>query len=324
MDSSESVLKLELEPLPASPRVSVVITTYDEEIYDDFATCVDSVLNQTYENVEVVIVTETKHASDRVSERFADLSAVTHVHVERSLNLASARNLGAERASGDVYAFIDDDAIADPKWIARIVDTYETEESLAVGGKLTARWPTTEPAYLPSEFYWLVGVTHSGFREDAGPVRNTFGANISFRSEVFDALGGFNSEFGKDHGHNLQGEETELAARMYDRYGGQVYYTPSASVEHRVYEWQLTWRWLINRAYWQGFTKELLEQSVPNSTEAETRFLRMLVVQSMPKYFRQTISTRSHIPVFRCMFLVILSLTVALGYISAKSRSLRS
>jgi len=306
-----------LGDLPGSPLVSVVITTYDEEIYDDFAACVRSVLDQTYEHVEVVIVTETDHAEQRVSDQFADLPSVNHVHSERSLNLASARNLGARRATGNIYAFIDDDAVADSEWLVRIVDTYESEGAFAVGGKLTAKWPDTEPTYLPPEFYWLVGVTHRGFREDAGPVRNTFGANITFRADVFDELGGYNTAFGKDHGHNLQGEETEICARMQNRFDERLWYQPDAIVTHRVYDWQLNPKWLFNRAYWQGYTKQRLQDSVPKSTTVESKFLLMLFTTSLPTYLRSALKRRSSVPIIQLVTLLMLTMVIGMGFLSA-------
>ena len=320
-DSESTTAADSLSDLPDLPLVSVVITTYDEAIYDDFTECVRSVLDQTYDHVEVVIVTETDYANERVSDEFADLSAVNHVHSAHSLNLASARNLGAERATGDVYAFIDDDAIADPEWLARIVDAYEREDALAVGGKLTARWPAEEPRYLPPEFYWLVGVTHKGFREDAGPVRNTFGANITFRAAVFDELGGYNVDFGKDHGHNLQGEETELCARLYHQFGTQLYYSPEATVSHRVYEWQLSWTWLFDRAYWQGVTKKRLQESVPNSTETEANFLKMVLFSSLPLYLKTSLVERSHVPLLKAICLSLLTFCVGAGFVAASIRA---
>ena len=314
-DSESTTAADSLSDLPDLPLVSVVITTYDEAIYDDFTECVRSVLDQTYDHVEVVIVTETDYANERVSDEFADLSAVNHVHSAHSLNLASARNLGAERATGDVYAFIDDDAVADPEWLARIVDAYEREDALAVGGKLTARWPDSEPKYLPPEFYWLVGVTHRGFREDEGPVRNTFGANITFRADVFDKLGGYNTDFGKDHGHNLQGEETELCARVDQRYERRLYYVPEAEVTHRVYQWQMRYRWLFDRACWQGYSKRLLQTTVAGSTTTEVGFLQRVILRSIPGYIANAIQMSSLVPLFRMGFLLMLTTLVGLGYL---------
>ena len=318
MTDSESTTGADtLSDLPDSPLVSVVITTYDEEIYDDFAACVQSVLDQSYEHVEVVIVTETDHAEERVFDQFAELPSVNHVHSEHSLNLASARNLGARRATGDIYAFIDDDAVADQEWLAQIVDAYESEAALAVGGKLTAKWPDAGPKYLPPEFYWLVGVTHRGFSEEAGPVRNTFGANISFRGDVFDKLGGFDVQFGKDHGHNLQSEETELCVRLREGFRRDLYYVPEAVVSHRVYDWQLSWRWLINRAFWQGYSKKLLSSKTQSSQKTELDFFKYIMSESIKLYIKEMYKDKSAVPIGRLIMMYVLTLSVGIGYLTA-------
>ncbi len=321
MAGNLSTKSLNLESLTAEPRISVVITTYDEEIYDDFAACVESVLGQSYDHFEVVIVTETEHADKNISDDFGDHDRVNHVHSAESLNLASARNLGAKHATGDVYAFIDDDAIAESGWLEAIAKAYLRHDAFAVGGKLIAEWPDdVEPALLTPEFYWLVGVTHRGFRENAGPVRNTFGANITFRAQVFDSLGGFDTGFGKDHGHNLQGEETDLCARMYAEYDRMLHYEPEAVVRHRVYDWQLQWSWLFDRAFWQGYSKWLLKRSVPDSTGTERSFLRSLFTDSLPHYARLTISERSLKPAGCCLMAFLLTFVVGVGFVIAAGR----
>jgi len=85
---------------------------------------------------------------------------------------------------------------------------------------MTPAWVAGKPSFLPEEFYWLIGVTHRGFADGPGEVRNTFGSNISFRADVFAELGGFDVDIGGRKGDkNLQGGETELCARMREAYG---------------------------------------------------------------------------------------------------------
>jgi len=124
-------------------------------------------------------------------------------------------------------AFIDDDAVADERWIERLIRAHKDEEAIAAGGRMTPLWVAGKPSFLPEEFYWLVGVTHRGFAEGPGEVRNTFGSNISFRADVFEALDGFDTDIGGRKGdRNLQGGETELCARLHAQYGRGVWYEP--------------------------------------------------------------------------------------------------
>lgn len=47
-----------------------------------------------------------------------------------------------------------------------------------------------KPNFLPEEYYWLIGATHKGFPEEVTEVRNTFGSNLSFKTDVLKALSG--------------------------------------------------------------------------------------------------------------------------------------
>ena len=104
----------------------------------------------------------------------------------RSLGASAARNIGIRVAQGDILAFLDDDAVADQKWVENLVDSYKELKAMAVGGKILPLWLPCKPAYFPEESYWLVGATHKGFAEDAVvEVRNVLASNMSFRKEVF-------------------------------------------------------------------------------------------------------------------------------------------
>ncbi|OYR80472.1 hypothetical protein DJ84_15600 [Halorubrum ezzemoulense] len=90
------------------PRVSVIIPTYGDSEYVDGS--IESVANQTYSDIEVVIVDSTG------VDRLANLSVVgvdiEYVYQEPS-GLGAARNTGIERATGDVVGFLD----ADDRWL---------------------------------------------------------------------------------------------------------------------------------------------------------------------------------------------------------------
>ena len=90
------------------PRISVIIPTYGDSEYVDGA--IESVADQTYSDIEVVIVDSTG------VDRLANLSVVgvdiEYVYQEPS-GLGAARNTGIERATGDVIGFLD----ADDRWL---------------------------------------------------------------------------------------------------------------------------------------------------------------------------------------------------------------
>jgi glycosyltransferase involved in cell wall biosynthesis len=298
-------------------RVSVVVCEHTTDRYEDCREAAESVLDQSHDDVELVLVSDGNEAvCDRFRDDYGDHDDVVVCCNDRNVGLLESRNNGAEAATGDVVAFLDDDAVADPDWVAELVAVYEREDVPAVGGKMVPAWVAGKPDFLPEEFYWLVGVTHRGFADGPGEVRNTFGSNISFRREIFLALGGFETDIGGRQGSaNLQGGETELCARLAAEYGYGVYYTPDAEVAHKVFEYRTDPKWLLDRAFWQGYSKRGMEVLVPESTGAESDFLGTLVGDSLPARLRQLFVHPSVEAVVQLLALGALTATVGFGYL---------
>jgi glycosyltransferase involved in cell wall biosynthesis len=297
--------------------VSVVLCTYTLDAYDHFTEAADSVLAQTYDDVELVIVVDgSEDVFERVRAEYGDREDVLIHCNDENRGLLESRNRGAELATGDVVAFIDDDAVADEDWIAGLVGAYQDHDAVAAGGKMTPAWVAGKPAFLPEEFYWLVGVTHRGFADGEGEVRNTFGSNISFRREVFLDLGGFDPEIGGRKGDaNLQGGETELCARMREAYGRGVYYVPGAEVAHKVFAYRTDPGWLFDRAFWQGYSKRAMETLAPDAGGEETDFLGRLLTEFVPRRLRRLVTDPSVAGLAQLVTLVALTGTVGAGYL---------
>jgi len=303
-------------------RVSVVLCTHTLERYEDCRTAAESVLGQSHEDVELVLVSDGDDAVyERFEADFGDRSNVIVHRTEENVGLAAARNAGTSVATGDVFAFFDDDALADREWLAELVSVYEERDVPAAGGRMVPYWVAGKPSFLPAEFYWLVGVTHRGFGPDgdpdeAGEVRNTFGSNISFRRDVFESLGGFEKEIGGRTGEkNLQAEEPELCARMQREYGHGVYYTPDARVAHKVFDYRTDPGWLVDRAFWQGYSKRGMDVLVPESTGDESAFLRQLLCDSAPERVGDLVRSPSVAGCLQLLALFVLTGVVGAGYL---------
>ena len=76
--------------------------------------------------------------------------------------LSGGRNTGVSHAIGDVVAFLDDDARAQPDWLERLAAGYRSPSVVGVGGVATPVWPGQRPPWLPPEFDWVVGCTFVG------------------------------------------------------------------------------------------------------------------------------------------------------------------
>lgn len=156
---------------------------------------------------------------------------------EPRTGLSWARNTGIAAARGEVVAFIDDDAWAEPEWLSELWAIHSSDPAIAcVGGKIVLDWPDRpRPIWLRPSFWGYLGAYDLGAeRRDLGP-RDLlpFGGNISFKRLALEALGGFRTELGRRGSQLGAGEEGELCLRLL-RAGHRVIYTPDAVVHHLV------------------------------------------------------------------------------------------
>ena len=100
------------------PLISVIIPVYGVEKY--IAQCLESVINQTYNNLEIIVVNDgTKDRSAEIAKEYAALDSRIKVYDFENGGLSVARNRGLEIATGDYISYIDSD-----DWIKK--NMYET------------------------------------------------------------------------------------------------------------------------------------------------------------------------------------------------------
>jgi GT2 family glycosyltransferase len=230
--------------------VSVVICCYAAERRADLERALASMRAQASPPLETIVVVDDNPALAEALR--ADLADAVVVENEQRPGLAGARNTGAARASGDVVAFLDDDAEADSGWVDELRRGYRSPGALGVGGEIAAVWPTARPGWFPREFDWVVGCSYSGMATTG--IRNLIGANMSMRAEVLRETGGFDDTFGRL-------EETEFCVRASRRFpdGSWVYRAP-ASVRHHVSPQRTTWRYFRRRCFQEGIAKARMVQ----------------------------------------------------------------
>jgi glycosyltransferase involved in cell wall biosynthesis/GT2 family glycosyltransferase len=241
----------------AVPTISVVICAFTPERLPVLGEAVDSLRGQTLPPHEIVLVID--HAPELLEEvrrLWPDLKIVAN---REKRGLSGARNTGVAEASGEVVAFLDDDAIADSEWLARLADAYADPKVLGAGGTVRPRWVEGKPPWFPSEFDWVVGCTHSGMPQELEPVRNLVGANMSFRRAPLLEVGGFSHDLGRVGSLPVGCEETDLSIRVHQRWPeAEILYDPEAKVEHVVPASRGTVRYFVDRCRAEGRSKAVL------------------------------------------------------------------
>ncbi len=252
--------------------ISVIICAYTEDRWDDLVASVESVQQQTLSPREIIVVVDhNPNLLKRVREHIAGVLAVENREVK---GLSGARNSGVTVAQGAVIAFLDDDAIAETNWLEHLAACYTDPHVLGVGGKIEPLWLGMRPAWLPEEFYWVVGCTYRGMPEAVQPIRNPIGANMSVRRHTLMVVGGFRESFGCNHNttekgvafvgpkwlqHHAGDEETEFCIRATRQWPDAVWlYTPSATIQHRVPVQRTRWTYFLWRCYDEGLGKSTI------------------------------------------------------------------
>ena len=102
--------------------ISVVIPVYNKEKY--LRECLDSVLAQTYGNMEIILVDDaSSDASGRICDEYAVRDGrVLAIHLKENRGVSHARNIGIDRAEGEFVCFVDGDDYVDRDMLRRLYD----------------------------------------------------------------------------------------------------------------------------------------------------------------------------------------------------------
>lgn len=243
------------------PTASIIICTYTRDRWTDLVAVVESVRRQETVAQEVIIVVDHNTALLRqVRQQWPDVRVVANA---QKPGLSGARNSGIAVAAGEIVVFLDDDAVADPRWLQTLLRPFVDPWVLGVGGCVYPAWVKECPYWLPEEFYWVVGCTYRGIPPSVGIIRNPIGANMAFRRTVFERINGFRSEIGRVGTKPVGCEETELCIRAYQHWPEHVFlYIPEAIVYHRVPPTRTTLHYFFARCYAEGLSKAFVSQYV--------------------------------------------------------------
>src|SRR5438552_306289 len=225
------------------PRVSVVVCSYNGA--RTIGDCLDGLARLDYPDYEVIVVDDG--STDRaavIARRYPVVVIQTH-----NQGLALARNVGLKEATGEIVAYIDDDARPDPQWLRYLAATFMSTAHAGVGGPNIA-----PPGDGP--------IAECVARAPGGPVHVLLndreaehipGCNMAFRKSSLEAIGGFDPQF------RTAGDDVDVCWRLLARGWTLCFHLAALVRHHRRNSLRTYWRQQIGF----GRAEAMLERKWP-------------------------------------------------------------
>lgn len=213
--------------------VSIIIVNYNGADYIE--ECLESVYAQTYQPVEIIVV--DNHSSDhslRILEHHAGRIRLIKSNI--NLGFAAGNNKGIGISKGTYVALLNNDAIAEPVWIARMVETMQADRSLgSCGCKIVSYFDRSKMDSAGLKFS-AEGMSRGEGRNqsvdlyrESNPILIPSGCASMFRKEALNQTGLFDEDF------FCYCEDADLGLRL-QLYGWASQYVADAVVYHRYSE----------------------------------------------------------------------------------------
>ena len=226
----------------AWPRISVVVCTFNGSA--TIRDTLNGLLKLDYPSIDIIIVND---GSTDTTQKIASEYPFRLINTKNE-GLSSARNTGIEAASGDIIAFIDDDAFPDPDWLRFLATTLKDGRNAGVGGPnipvAEDGWKAQAVAHAPGPNPVLLTDTIA---------EHIPGCNMAFRRKALNDIGGFDPAF------RAAGDDVDLCWRLQES-GGIIAYSPSAVVWHHR---RNSFRRYFKQQEGYGKAESLLERKWP-------------------------------------------------------------
>jgi len=283
-----------------TPKVSVIIALKAPN--GNLKRCIDACLNQDYDNYEIIIIPDSASMVLDIAFKHNDRIKIIPSGV---VNPSLKRNMGSSEASGDILAFLDDDAFPYHDWMSTAVRQFGNKDIAAVGGPgitppgsplLERAGGCVYASPLVSGTYRYRYIPHR-YQE----VNDYPSCNLFVLKAIFMSIGGFSSQY-------WPGEDT-LLCRDIVRQSKKIVYDPHVIVEHKrrpVFGKHLAQisRYALHRGY---FVKRWPENSMRIAYFAPS-LLTLFVLVGMPFTL---------LPLFRTAYLSLVGAYLGIGFIAS-------
>lgn len=225
--------------------ISVIICTYNRDKY--IYNVLKSIAVGSLPSSEYEIVVVDNNCTDNTRAELGLFAAAfpgvdLKVVQETAQGLSHARNRGIMESSGDVLVYVDDDAFVNKEYLSAYSLFFLAHPEIdAAGGPIIPHYEEgEEPEWMTYHLRRLLtGYLYFGDRERDFPGDNyPGGGNAAYRRRVFDTVGLYNVELGRNGGSLAGGEEKDIFNKM-NAAGMKFKYIPGAILYHSIPRYKL-------------------------------------------------------------------------------------
>jgi glycosyltransferase involved in cell wall biosynthesis len=218
--------------------LSVIICTYNRDQHIKRA--LDSLTAQDFDKNRYEIIVVDNNSTDKTSEiinRFKEEHPEHQIVLttEKNQGLSFARNKGISLAKGKIISYIDDDGIAKKDYIKQIEEyIVRYPNHYAFGGKVLAVYETKKtPDWMSKYIERIISIVDLG--EEVKILKKTYpvGCNMFFKKEIFEKLGGFNTQL------KLRSDDKYIFLKIRQA-GYEILYLPKVVVWHYIDAFRIT------------------------------------------------------------------------------------
>lgn len=220
------------------PSVSVIVPTRARPEF--LRNCLQSLteLDYPHDRFEVIVVEDGTESGEQVSAEIRKTSPVPlrYKRIPHS-GAATSRNVGLGLSSNDIVAFIDDDGMAVPAWLQRLVQGLLVDGVAGVGGRVSPEYPES---VLEASMGTGGDMNWSGFNASPPRVQEVDhlpGGNMAFWRNVLLAVRGMDARYTR---RGSWREDTDLCVRLRHK-GYRLLFDGQARIIHRAARWVNPW-----------------------------------------------------------------------------------
>lgn len=118
-----------------NPKISIIVPVYNSEKY--LSVCIDSLLNQTYENIEIIAIDDgSTDNSLEILRNYEKNNSNIKVYTQENHGVGYTRNMGLSYVTGEYFTFSDNDDYMEPDYLETFIKNNDNDYDILVSGYL--------------------------------------------------------------------------------------------------------------------------------------------------------------------------------------------